>query len=306
MLFGPDHDLRMMAVARDITQRREADEAKKLLTQELRETRDAALKANKFKSIFLANMSHELRTPLNAIIGYTELVDEELEDCGLQELREDTQKIGQAGRHLLALVNDILDLSKIESDKIELEEETFYFLDLFDELNTVLYPLLQKNNNTFHIVNASSLQKITTDRMRLHQVLLNLLSNANKFTTEGEITLSLSQETTGGMDCYHLSVQDTGVGIASERLPYLFEPFSQADGSIWKRFGGTGLGLAISRKLCRLMGGDLFVKSEVEVGSIFTIVLPVYINETKSLIETGDIPSPYEPQKRSCPPPSDG
>ena len=238
-----------------------------------------AEEANLAKSQFLANMSHELRTPLNAIIGYSEMLKEEMQELGRVELQPDLERISSAGKHLLILINDVLDLSKIEAGRMELSPEEFDLQTLLKEVATTIHPLLEKNQNVLHLVAVVELGTMYSDALRLRQVLYNLLSNAAKFTHQGEIRLSASRSSKEGRDWITIQVRDTGIGMTSQQLKRLFQAFSQADASISKTYGGTGLGLVISRRFCQLMGGDVSVESEAGKGSLFTVSIPSDIRE---------------------------
>jgi PAS domain S-box-containing protein len=238
---------------------------------ELLAARRDAESANSAKSQFLASMSHELRTPLNAIIGYSEMVEEEMLDRGDDPLVPDVQKIEAAGRHLLSLINDVLDLSKIEAGKMELVAETFDIGTMVTDVATTVHPLIGKNGNTLHVEGIDGIGEMHTDLTRVRQVLLNLLSNASKFTDKGTITLAVRREAAGTIV---FDVRDTGIGLTPEQLGKLFEAFTQAESSTSKRFGGTGLGLTISRHFCRMMGGEISVTSQAGVGSTFSARLP--------------------------------
>ena len=237
---------------------------------ELETARSAADDANKAKSSFLANMSHELRTPLNAIIGYSEMVQEELEDLGAGELKPDLDKVVAAAKHQLGLVNDILDISKIEAGKMTLYLEDFDAPTLVNEIASTVQPLVSKNSNTLVIECPADLGIMHADQTKVRQALFNLLSNASKFTEKGEVILKAERDG----DVIHFRVHDTGIGMTSEQLGKLFQAFSQADASTTRKFGGTGLGLTISRQFCRLMGGDLTVESVMGEGSTFTATIP--------------------------------
>ncbi|MEZ4453808.1 MAG: ATP-binding protein [Nannocystaceae bacterium] len=240
-------------------------------TEALTLARDQALTANRAKSAFLANMSHELRTPLNAIIGYCEMLQEELGERDPQSVQEDLERIHGASTHLLGLISDILDLSKIEAGKMELVERPFALQPVIEEIVATVGPLVAKNRNSLVSRCPPSIGEVFADQMRLWQILLNLLNNAAKFTEDGTITLAVEAH---GATHVRFSVRDTGIGMTTEQLSRLFEEFYQADMSSSKRHSGTGLGLAITRRLIDAMGGEITVVSEPGVGSTFTVVLP--------------------------------
>ncbi len=248
---------------------------------ELLAARKESEAANQAKSQFLANMSHELRTPLNAIIGYSEMLEEEAAERGHGEYVPDLQKIRSAGRHLLALINDVLDLSKIEAGKMELHLETFELRPALDAVATTVAPLIEKNGNTLRLELAEDLGAIRADVTRVRQVLFNLLSNASKFTEHGSITLRATRERGPDGEAVCFSVQDTGIGMTPEQLDRLFQAFSQAEASTASKYGGTGLGLAISRMFCEMMGGSITVTSTPGVGTTFLVRLPTEVRQPR-------------------------
>ena len=262
--------LNFLVVQVDITKRKQAEE-------ELLLAREAAEQANRTKSAFLANMSHELRTPMNAIIGYSEMLVEEAEDRHQESFIPDLNKIHSAGKHLLGLINDVLDLSKIEAGKMTLYLEDFVISTMIAEVAATIQPLVAKNSNRLVCECAPSLGSMHADVTKIRQTLFNLLSNAAKFTHEGTITLTAFREFSGGIEFVSFRVADTGIGMTPEQLGKLFNAFVQADASTTRKYGGTGLGLAISRKFCQFMGGDVTVTSEHGKGTVFTAFVPVRV-----------------------------
>ena len=252
------------------------------LFEALQEANDQLAEASRHKSRFLANMSHELRTPLNAIIGYSEMLQEEAEETDQQSLIPDLQKVNAAGRHLLGLINDILDLSKIEAGRMDLFLEDFEVGPLIQDVAAIVQPLVEKNGNTLVVDCPDDLGTIHADQTKVRQALFNLLSNAAKFTDHGTISLTVERESGDDGDWLRFAVSDTGIGMTEEQLGRLFEAFSQAEAGTRSRYGGTGLGLAISRHFCRLMGGDLTVESAFGKGSTFTVRLPAVVAESST------------------------
>ena len=261
------------AFFRDITERKQAE-----IT--LRQSKQAAEAANKSKSQFLANMSHELRTPLNAIIGYSEILEEEAEELEIDDFLPDCQKIQQSARHLLSLINDVLDLSKIEAGKMELHLESFEIISLVEEVKDLVTPLMEKNNNLFEIDCPPDLGLMNADVTKVRQSLINLLSNASKFTEQGTITLKVTRYRQSSLPWISFQVKDTGIGMTPEQISKLFQAFTQADSSTTRKYGGTGLGLTITKKFCQMMGGDIEVDSDLGKGSSFTINLPCRVEKT--------------------------
>lgn len=241
-------------------------------TRELRETNRQLERANRAKDVFLANMSHELRTPMNAIIGYSEMLEEEASDSGLDGFVPDLKKIQTAGRHLLGLINDILDISKIEAGKMEMYLEEFEPRPLIEEALEMVRPLIEKNRNQLEIRIDEDLTRMRGDQKKIRQILFNLLSNASKFTEEGVITFEAAFQPKDNL--VEFTVADTGIGMNAEQMARLFQPFAQAEASIGSRYEGTGLGLVLCKKFCEMMGGAIHVESEAGVGSTFCVRLP--------------------------------
>jgi signal transduction histidine kinase/CheY-like chemotaxis protein len=244
------------------------------LFEQVKEARAAAESANATKSQFLANMSHELRTPMNAIIGYSEMLMEDAEDAGDEQTIDDLGKIRTAGKHLLALINDVLDLSKIEAGKMTLTIEAFDLADLIESVVTTIQPLVDKNRNRLEITLPENARTMEADQTKLRQALFNLLSNACKFTQDGFVSLEMERRGPPDAERVVFTVKDSGIGMTADQVEKVFEEFTQADLSTQQRFGGTGLGLPISRKFARMMGGDISLTSKRGEGSTFTLELP--------------------------------
>ena len=237
---------------------------------------EKAKSASEAKSDFLAKISHELRTPLNAIIGYSEMLMEDASDEGLEDFVEDLDKIHSSGTHLLTLINDLLDISKIEAGKMELHLENFNLKDLVSLIEATTKPLLDKNSNKFVVKIDKSIETMKSDETKLKQVLLNMISNSSKFTKKGTVSLKISEE---GIDMVKFELSDTGIGMTEDQLENVFEEFTQAETSTSKDYGGTGLGLPICKKITELMGGKIEVKSKIGEGTTFSIIVPKTIKE---------------------------
>jgi signal transduction histidine kinase/DNA-binding NarL/FixJ family response regulator len=281
-LRGANDELktRTQELEEEISHRKQAQE-------DLLKAKDVAEEASRAKSTFLANMSHELRTPLNAIIGYSEMLEEEAQDSAAVETVQDLQKIKSAGKHLLALINDVLDLSKIEAGKMSLHLETFEVSGMIEEIVTTLQPAIAKNSNTLRVRLADEVGMMRADITKVRQILFNLLSNACKFTDHGTISVDVDQSTEEGLDWLRFRVTDTGIGISAKQKENLFQEFAQADTSIARKYGGTGLGLAITHRFVQLMKGRIGVESQLGGGSAFTVHVPA-----QATLETvGPIPA---------------
>ncbi len=271
-LRGANDELqtRTLELEEEVSQRKQAQE-------ELLKAKHVAEEASRAKSTFLANMSHELRTPLNAIIGYSEMLEEEARDTSDTDHIGDLQKIQFAGKHLLSLINDVLDLSKIEAGKMPLHLETFDVRLMVGEIITTLQPAIEKNKNTLRVRMVDEISTMRADLTKVRQILFNLLSNACKFTDHGTIRLDVDRKIENGQDWVRFQVSDTGIGIAPKQRENLFKEFAQADTSIARKYGGTGLGLAISYKFVQLMKGRIEVESELGQGATFTAELPAQV-----------------------------
>ncbi|GAN48579.1 response regulator [Methylobacterium radiotolerans] len=279
----------------DVTERKEAEEA-------VERARQAAEAANRAKSQFIANMSHELRTPLSAVIGYSEMLGEELEDIGQAALLPDLRKIEAAARHLLSLINDVLDISKIEAGRMTASAETFTVSDLLRDVSDSTGSLVEKKGNRFVLdtgaAGTADLGSMHQDQTKIRQCLLNLIGNAAKFTERGTITLTVRRHREEGADWLSFAVADTGIGLTEEQIGRLFERFVQADDSTTRQFGGTGLGLAITRAFCRTMGGDIGVASTPGAGATFTIRLPATLRPEDAPPSEAEAHTPVEPHEQ--------
>ncbi len=265
------------------------DIAARLENEQLKSAKTEADASNQAKSQFLAHMSHELRTPLNAIIGYSELLQDEVSEDGNEDYLPDLLKISDAGKHLLKLINDILDLSKVEAGKMSAHIEVFELDEVVEQVRSIIFPALQQNGNTLTVNTPDELGTMRSDQTKLRQNLFNLMSNAAKFTHDGTITLSIEKREINGTDCFVFTVSDTGIGMTPEQMEGLFEAFSQADSSISQDYGGTGLGLAITKHFCELLGGGIEVASEPGAGTTFTMTLPVF-HSKEELSEASILP----------------
>ena len=265
------HDVMMVEQSRSLLEQNE---------HALKLAKRSAETANKAKTVFLSKMSHELLTPLNAIIGYSEVLLEEANDLGLEDFLPDIQKIHQAGEHLNMLYKSILNISKIEADKLAVHPEHFEIIMLINEIVNHTSASIEKNNNTLKVECSPDIGKMYTDRNMVYQILSCLLNNAGKFTRQGEVVLNVQNQQKNGMDVIVFSVLDTGIGIDSDELNNIFQPFRQLDDSTTREYDGAGLGLVIVKSYCETLGGNIFVDSKVGKGSSFTIHIPVNILDT--------------------------
>ena len=254
--------------------------------EEAVKAREQAIEASKVKSAFVANMTHELRTPLNAIIGYSEMLQEDMEDAGQDEFIPDLEKITTAGKHLLALVNDVLDFSKVEAGRMELHLETFAVSMILGEIYKTMHLLVEKNKNVLNIEYSPDVGEMHADMTKIRQCLFNLVSNANKFTENGRVDVIVERYDDHGREWISFAVRDTGIGMTEAQVDKLFNAFTQADSSTTRKFGGTGLGLVISREFARMMRGDITVTSEFGKGSCFTMYLPMEVGLPAEKIQT--------------------
>ncbi|MFK5970906.1 MAG: response regulator [Candidatus Marithrix sp.] len=267
----------------DITEQKQAENTLRLAKESAEQAKTIAEKTNQAKSTFLANMSHELRTPLNAIIGYSEMLMEDAEDLEQDDFTPDLQKIHVAGEHLLGLISDVLDITKIEAGKMDVFFEPFSLVDFIKDIITDIQPLIENKKNLLKTTYPEKLGEMYTDITKLRQILLNLLSNSAKFTERGTIHLEVAHNIRDGIDWIIFCIIDDGIGITDEQQENLFQPFTQADSSTTRRFGGTGLGLAITKQFVEMLGGNIKVDSEFGIGSIFTLNIPLQANIVKTI-----------------------
>ncbi len=279
-IFSSQGESSRMVILRDITEQKYAERQILEMNTELAKARDQALDASKLKSQFLANMSHELRTPLNAIIGYSEMLEETAKEEERIDIAEDARRIYSSGHHLLTLINDILDISKIEAGRMEAYIEEFDINMLLDNIVTTATPLVNKNHNTFNLDIDEEMGTMHSDVVKIRQVLLNLLSNAAKFTEHGVITLSVRKLIGEDKDFIEFAVADTGIGMTADQVDKLYIPFMQADALTTRKYGGTGLGMSITWHFVNILGGGITANSTFGSGSVFTVRLPFQIKSS--------------------------
>ena len=291
----------VVATYTDITELKQHEAELADLVGKLQVARDAADEANRTKSSFLANMSHELRTPLNSIIGVTEMLQEDARDLKREDQIEPLDRVARAARHLLALINDILDLSKIEAGRMELHLESFPVAPVIHDVVNTIETLAARNANRIVVDCGPEVGMMHSDQMRIRQTVLNLVSNATKFTKDGTITISVRRQQEAGGEWITIAVADSGIGMTPEQMGKLFQEFSQADSSTTRQYGGTGLGLAISKRFCQMMGGDIVVESTPGRGSTFTVRLPTNIGHPERLVArtVPHRPPPWRPWSSS-------
>jgi len=253
------------------------------LAKRLATAKSKAEQANHAKSMFLANMSHELRTPLNAIIGYGEILEEDVREAGLKTSQSDCQKIQSSGKHLLALINNVLDLTKVEAGHFEINPEDFHLAKLIHDVITTIQPIAEKNQNLLKIDCSNELGTVSMDMVKTRQILINLLSNACKFTRNGVVSLNVSYVEKNSVTMVNFNVTDNGIGIAADKIDTLFDPFVQADTSTTRFYGGTGLGLTISQKFSKKMGGWIDINSKINQGTTVNVYLPVVFSAVERI-----------------------
>lgn len=272
-----------LGIATEIEERLQAEAILKATNQALEEARDRAVEASNAKSLFLANMSHEFRTPLNAILGYAEMLEEELEEAS-SDLKCDADKIISAGRHLLSLIDDVLDMAKIEAGKMKLSLESVNLAPVIEDVIVSVRGLAEQRRNSLFVTMETDLGKAVIDPVKLRQILINLLSNASKFTDNGQIQVICDRTIReDGREWLSIAIKDTGIGIPTQEFTRLFKEFSQGDPSPTRNYGGTGLGLALSQRFAHMMGGMISLESEQGVGSTFTVQLPADLENNQGI-----------------------
>lgn len=264
-------------------------EKRRIAENDLIEARDHALHASQAKSEFLANMSHELRTPLNAIIGYSELLQDESRDNGNESNINDLKRIDAAGKNLLDLINGVLDISKIEAGQMEVAADKFNLYDLIKNVEAILRPVVEKNNNQLKVMCPNDIGNMFSDETKIRQTLYNLISNAGKFTENGNVEVKISAPIIKGQEWICIAITDNGIGLLPEQTNKIFNAFTQADSTTTKKFGGTGLGLSISWQFCKMLGGDILLESQAGEGSVFTIVLPRNFDKSANKVSKAEL-----------------